>query len=74
MDGVVKYCLGEKSLRQTHWHFSGFVLCHIYVPSPPAAFVQVHCFIAVNANHMSFVSNKCGFCRQRNNLQMEPLV
>ena len=74
MDGVVKYCLGKKSLRQTHWHFSGFVLRHIYVPSPPAAFVQVHCFIAVNANHMSFISNKYVFCRQRNNLQMKPLV
>ena len=37
-------------------------------------FVQVHCFIAVNANHTSFISNKCGFCRQRNNLQMKPLV
>ena len=23
MDGVVKYCLEEKSLRQTHWNFSG---------------------------------------------------
>ena len=49
MNSVFRQCPGTKSLLRTHWHFSGFVLRHIYVTSLPAVRLQADLFIALKS-------------------------